>query len=50
MSFIDRVFTTFAENIGEGNRWNGRTQSNESWAPEQVHRELRLQAEEAPPG
>jgi hypothetical protein len=45
MSFIKRVIADFKENIGEGNRWHGRTQSSVSWSPEQLNRERRLQVE-----
>jgi hypothetical protein len=42
MKFIDRALASFAENIGEGKRWSGRTQSRESRSPEQLQRERPL--------
>jgi hypothetical protein len=40
-----RIFSNFMQNISEGNRWNGRTQSGASWSPDQLRRDLRLQVE-----
>jgi hypothetical protein len=39
------IFSNFMKNIGEDERWNGRTQSGASWSPEQLRRNLRLQLE-----
>jgi hypothetical protein len=46
MSLIDRALASIAENVGEGKRWSGRTQSRESRSPEQLQRELHLRGEE----
>jgi hypothetical protein len=43
MSFVDRALTRFFEDIGEGKRWTGRTQSSESWSGEQLRQEPRMQ-------
>lgn len=37
------IFSNFMKNIGEDERWSGRTQSGASWSPEQLYRDLRLQ-------
>jgi hypothetical protein len=39
------IISTFTENIGENARWNGRTQSDASWSPEQLGRDLRMQVD-----
>jgi hypothetical protein len=39
------IFSNFMKNIGEDERWSGRTQSGASWSPEQLRRGLRLQVE-----
>jgi hypothetical protein len=39
------IFSNFMKNIGEGERWCGRTQSGASWSPEQLRRDLQLQLE-----
>ena len=39
------IVSNAMKGIGEGERWNGRTQSGASWSPEQLGRELRLQVE-----
>lgn len=49
MNSMTRVLKGLTEGIGEGKRWNGRTQSSESWSPEQLHRDLHLQVDKAPP-
>ena len=36
------IFSNFMKNIGEDERWSGRTQSGASWSPEQLYRDLRL--------
>jgi len=46
MSLIDRALASIVENVGEGKRWSGRTQSRESRSPEQLQRERHLRAEE----
>jgi hypothetical protein len=43
MNFIERALANVAENIGEGRRWSGRTQSSESRSLEQLQHEYRLQ-------
>ena len=39
------MISNFMKNIGEDERWSGRTQSGASWSPEQLRRDLRLQLE-----
>ena len=39
------IFSNFMKNMGEDERWSGRTQSGASWSPEQLDRGLRLQLE-----
>jgi hypothetical protein len=39
------IIADLKKNIGEGERWNGRTQSEASWSPEQLRRELRRPAQ-----
>jgi hypothetical protein len=39
------IFSNFMKNIGEEERWSGRTQSGASWSTEQLRRDLRLQLE-----
>jgi hypothetical protein len=39
------IIANLKKNIGEGERWNGRTQSEASWSPEQLRRALRLPEE-----
>jgi hypothetical protein len=39
------IFSNFMNNIGEDERWSGRTQSGASWSPEQLRRDPRLQLE-----
>jgi hypothetical protein len=46
MSFIDKAVASFTEGMAEGNRWSGRTQSRDSWSPEQLRRQLGLQVAE----
>jgi hypothetical protein len=36
------IIADLKKNIGEGERWSGRTQSEASWSPEQLRRALRL--------
>jgi hypothetical protein len=47
MSFMDNLFAAFAENISEGKRWNGRTQSTDSWSTAQLGQDLRLHGDRA---
>jgi hypothetical protein len=42
MHFIDRAIASLNEQMGEGRRWSGRTQSRASWSPEQLRHQLRL--------
>lgn len=44
-----RIFSDFMDNIGEGKRWPGRTQSSISWSPEQLQEDLRRQVESTLP-
>jgi hypothetical protein len=34
------IFSDFMKNIGEDERWSGRTQSGVSWSPEQLRRDF----------
>jgi hypothetical protein len=47
MNFIERALSNVTENIGEGRRWSGRTQSSESRSPEQLRHENRLKVDGA---
>jgi hypothetical protein len=39
------IISNFMKNIGEDERWSGRTQSGASWSPEQFRQGLWLQLE-----
>ena len=47
MRFIERAVASIADNVGEGKRWSGRTQSRDSHSPEQLRHAYRLKMEDA---